>query len=205
MQAHDPRVRLKTLAVARGDSLAALSAMLGRNAAYLQQFVTRGSPRALHPDDRRRLADYFGIDGVELGAEPGRRPFSVPRLDVLASAGPGAFIDGDIVLGAEAIDPALADRLGLKTGMAGIVRVRGDSMEPGLIDGDLILVDCARRTPEARAAVFVIRVDDHVMVKRVRRGRTGIEVSSDNPDAQPVPRGTPEVIGRVVWMMREPR
>ncbi|GAA0673473.1 phage repressor protein C with HTH and peptisase S24 domain [Sphingomonas insulae] len=205
METVDPRSRLTALAAARGDSLAALSAMIGRNPAYLQQFVTRGSPRRLADDDRRRLADYFGVDEVELGAEPGRRPFVLPRLDIAASAGPGAFVDGEIVLGAAAIDPALASRLGLRDGQAAIVRVRGDSMEPGLVDGDLIVVDRARRTPDARGAVFVVRIDDAVMVKRVRRGRGKPMVTSDNPAAAAVPEGAVEVIGRVVWLMREPR
>ena len=198
-------LRLKALAAARGDSLAALSAMLGRNAAYLQQFVVRGSPRRLAPDDRRRLADYFGVDEVELGADPGHRPFTLPRLDVAASAGPGAFVDGEVMLGAAAIDPALATRLGLREGMAAIVRVRGDSMEPGLVDGDLIVVDQARRTPDAQGRVFVIRIEDAVMVKRIARRREGLTIASDNPAAPPVPDGVVEVIGRVVWLMREPR
>ena len=47
----DPRAALAVLATTRGDSLAALSAMLGRNAAYLQQYVKRGSPRRLAEDD----------------------------------------------------------------------------------------------------------------------------------------------------------
>jgi repressor LexA len=201
----EARLRLKALAAARGDSLAALSAMLGRNAAYLQQFVVRGSPRRLAPDDRRRLADYFGVDEVELGADAGRRPFTLPRLDVAASAGPGAFVDGEVTLGAAAIDPALATRLGLREGMAAIVRVRGDSMEPGLVDGDLIVVDQARRAPDAQGRVFVIRIDEAVMVKRVARRRDTLAIASDNPAAPPVPDGSVEVIGRVVWLMREPR
>ncbi len=205
MDTTDPRARLRALAASRGDSLSALSAMLGRNAAYLQQFVTRGSPRRLDADDRRRLADYFGVDEVELGAEQGRDAFILPRLDIAASAGPGTFVDGEIVLGAAAIDPALAARLGLREGQAAIVRVRGDSMEPGLIDGDLIVVDRARRMPDARGAVFVLRIDDAVMVKRIHRARDGLHIVSDNPASPPIPDGTVEVIGRVVWLMREPR
>ena len=205
VETDDPRGRLTVLAAARGDSLSALSAMLGRNAAYLQQYVARGSPRRLADDDRRRLADYFGVDETELGAERGRQPFTLPRLDVAASAGPGAFVDGEIMLGAAAIDPALAARLGLREGQAAIVRVRGDSMEPGLVDGDLIVVDRARRTPEAKGAVFVVRIEDAVMVKRVSRSRAGPVVTSDNPAAPPVPAGPVEVIGRVVWLMRAPR
>lgn len=146
----DPRAVLTAAVAARGDSLAALSAMLGRNPAYLQQYVVRGSPKRLGEEDRRRLADYFGIDEEALGATPRARSWRVPRLDVSASAGPGALVDDEVVLGAEAIDPALAAKLGLRDGQAAIVRVRGDSMEPGLVDGDLILVDLARRTPGAR-------------------------------------------------------
>jgi len=205
MEQGEARLRLKALAATRGDSLAALSAMLGRNAAYLQQFVVRGSPRRLAPDDRRRLADYFGVDEVELGADAGRRPFLLPRLDIAASAGSGAFVDGEIALGAAAIDPALAAQLGLRDGMAAIVRVRGDSMEPGLVDGDLIVVDQARRTPDTQPRVFVLRIDDAVMVKRVARRRGALSIVSDNPAAPPVPDGTVTVIGRVVWLMRAPR
>ena len=201
----DPRASLKTLASTRGTSLAALSAMLGRNAAYLQQFVTRGSPRALDRDDRRRLADFFGVDEVLLGGEPVRRGFLVPRLDVAASAGAGAFVDGEIVVGADAIDPALASRLGLSEGRAGIIRVRGSSMEPGLVDGDLIVVDLARRRPGIRGEVFVVRIDGTTMVKRVKRGAAGLVATSDNPAAPPVPAAPVEVIGRVVWLMRAPR
>ncbi|WP_271300707.1 S24 family peptidase [Sphingomonas sp. CV7422] len=205
MDAEDPRRRLTALAAARGDSLAALSRMLGRNDAYLQQFVARGSPRRLADDDRRRLSDYFGVADSELGGPAASRLFALPRLDVAASAGPGAFVDTEIVLGTAALDPALATQLGLRDGMAAIVRVRGDSMEPGLIDGDLIVVDRARARPDAQPRVHVVRIDGTVMVKRVARRGGRITVTSDNPAAPPVPAGAVEVIGRVVWLMRAPR
>lgn len=204
MEGDDPKRRLRALAAGRRVSLSALSAMLGRNPAYLQQFVTRGSPRALAPGDRRRLADFFGIDEAELGGTASRGMFVLPRLDVAASAGPGTWVDGEVMLGAGSLDPVLADRLRLKPGQASIVRVRGDSMEPGLVDGDLIIVDQAQRAPDRRGGLFVLRVDGAVMVKRVRGGPSGMVVTSDNPAAPPVPPGLREVIGRVVWLMRAP-
>jgi repressor LexA len=84
----DPRTALATLAAARGDSLAALSAMLGRNAAYLQQYVRRGSPRVLGERDRRLLSDYLGVSEATLGA-PADRPagFRIRKLDVAARRG----------------------------------------------------------------------------------------------------------------------
>ena len=42
MSAADPRARLMELVAAQGVSLAGLSALLGRNPSYLQQFVRKG-------------------------------------------------------------------------------------------------------------------------------------------------------------------
>ena len=202
----NPRTALATLAAARGDSLAALSAMLGRNAAYLQQYVRRGSPRILGERDRRLLAAYLGVNEAVLGAPPNRvTGFHIRRLDVAASAGPGAQVDGEIVLGTDTLDPGLARRLGLKDGQAAIIRVRGTSMEPGLFDGDHIVVDTADRTPRAKGGLYVIRIDDAVMVKRVALAGGSLVATSDNRAAGPVPGGPIVVIGRVVWQMREPR
>jgi repressor LexA len=202
----DPRSALAALASARGDSLAALSAMLGRNAAYLQQYVRRGSPRVLGERDRRLLSEYLGVSETALGATAEHAAgFRIPKLNVAASAGPGALVDGEIVLGTDTIDPGLARRLGLRDGQAAIIRVRGTSMEPGLFDGDHIVIDTADRMPRAKGGVYVIRIDDAVMVKRVAMVRGVLVATSDNPDAATVPDGAIAVVGRVVWQMREPR
>ncbi|WP_374944874.1 helix-turn-helix transcriptional regulator [Sphingomonas sp.] len=200
----DQRHALVALAQARGHSLAALSAMLRRNPAYLQQFVARGTPRVLAERDRRLLADVFGVEDAALGGEPARAIFRVPRLDVAASAGPGAQVDDDVAIGTETLPEALARDLGLRAGQAGVIRVRGSSMEPALRDGDHLVVDQADRSPKARSAIYVIRVDGAVMVKRVARTSAGLVATSDNPVASPVPAGAIEVIGRVVWRMGRP-
>ncbi|WP_380925514.1 helix-turn-helix domain-containing protein [Sphingomonas leidyi] len=85
------RERLEQLAAEHGNSLAELSAFLGRNKAYLQQFVKRGTPRRLDEDDRLRLAQFFGVDERELGAREPWAPVDQPARKV-ARAGkwPGA-------------------------------------------------------------------------------------------------------------------
>ena len=204
MSDSDPRAALAASAAANGASLAALSAMIGRNAAYLQQYVKRGTPRSLSDRDRQALAAFLDVaDDVLGGPSAVGGPVRVPRYDVWASAGPGTLVDGEVLLGADAFDPALLRRLGIRTGAGAILRVRGESMEPGLMDGDQILIDTADRL--ARDGVFVIRIDEAVMVKRLAvRGRT-IMASSDNPDGPPIPDGPIAVLGRVVWQMRVPR
>ena len=199
----DPRSALVALAAERRHSLTALSAMLGRNQAYLSQYVHRGTPRQLPERERRLLAAHFGVAETVLGGEA-RRDAAVrlPRLDVAASAGPGANVDDEVELGAAYLPVELAAGLGLREGS--VIRVRGSSMEPGLIDGDQIVVDTGQRSPGAAGGIFVIRLDGVVMVKRVRRVAGRLVASSDNPDAPPVPRGPIDVIGRVVWQMRAP-
>lgn len=56
------------LSIERDESLASLSRRVGRNEAYLQQFVKRGTPQVLPEDVRLLLAQHFRIDERLLGA-----------------------------------------------------------------------------------------------------------------------------------------
>ena len=92
---NDPRVVLERLCAERGEDFAGLSRMLGRNSAYIQQFVRRGVPKRLGETERRKLARYFSIPESMLGgpAEDEQVGGLVPvkRSPVRASAGPGAI------------------------------------------------------------------------------------------------------------------
>ena len=68
------RATLARLVEADGASLAALSRMIRRNEAYLQQFINRGTPERLAELDRLLLAQYFRIDERELGARDPWKP-----------------------------------------------------------------------------------------------------------------------------------
>lgn len=68
-----PRETLRRAASERGVSLSALSRMIGRNVAYLQQYVGRGSPRLLPERERQLLADFLEISQYDL-VDPADRP-----------------------------------------------------------------------------------------------------------------------------------
>ena len=76
----NPRVRLPELANEQGRSLASLSATIGRNPAYLRQFVTRGSPRRLPEEERRHLAIVLNVDERQLGARDPWSPLGPDRV-----------------------------------------------------------------------------------------------------------------------------
>lgn len=204
----DPRTRLLALAERNGVSLAALSALIGRNSTYLQQFVRKGSPRKLEENDRRRLADFLGVDEGELGGPEyishvhasQNEWIDIPRLASEASAGPGAINAADAMIGVLRFSTRWLRDQGLEPGKLSAILVSGDSMEPLLRDGDEILVD---RTPRSlRDGIHVVRVGDAVLVKRVQTGVPGrIVLESENPAYRPIelPPSEVEVIGRVVW------
>ena len=205
----DPRSALVDAAARRGESLAALSRLIGRNAAYLQQFVTRGSPRVLAERDRGILAAYLAIDEALLGAPmPGSVApvlVPVPRLDARVSAGPGALVDADRALGAEALDPAVLRRLGVRMADASIVTARGESMLPTIADGDELLVDRSDRRVVAGGGLFVARVDGALVVKRLVRQSGALVALSDNPAYPSIAGAEIEPLGRVVRLTRRPR
>ena len=63
----DPRQVIERLCAERREDFASLSRMLGKNPAYIQQFVRRGVPRRLKEAERSKLARYFSIPESMLG------------------------------------------------------------------------------------------------------------------------------------------
>lgn len=201
----DQAQALAALAQAHGESLAGLSRLIGRNAAYLQQFVTRGSPRRLAEADRRMIAAYLGVPETALGGEPAPVMVRVPRIDAAASAGAGALVEHDREAGGEAIDPAVIRRLGADPGQLSIVTARGDSMLPTIADGDELLVDRSDRRVVAGGGLFVARVDGALVVKRLVRQSGALVALSDNPAYPSIAGAEIEPLGRVVRLTRRPR
>jgi repressor LexA len=204
MEPEAQRAALEALIGETGASLSELSRLLGRNAAYLQQYLVRGSPRLLAESDRALLARYFGVAEARLGGPEPDGLVEVPRLDVGASAGPGGLVEGEARRRPGALSPALLRELGVRAEAASMIRVKGDSMLPTLADGDEILVDRDRRRVEGRGGVFVIRLDGELMVKRLRVVVGGIELVSDNPEwkTRLVAARDLDVVGRVAWLGR---
>jgi repressor LexA len=196
------RAALAALVEETGISLSELSRVLGRNAAYLQQYMTRGSPRLLAEEDRARLARFFGVAEAALGGPELMGLVEVARLDVGASAGRGAYVEEEALRRPVTFAPEMLRMLGVRPEAASMIRVQGDSMEPTLADGDQILVDRDQR--RVGRGIFVVRVEGELLVKRLRSAVGGVELVSDNVEYAPrlVAGDGVEVIGRVAWLGR---
>ncbi|HYI42310.1 MAG TPA: S24 family peptidase [Sphingomicrobium sp.] len=210
----DVRTVLETLCAERGEDFAGLSRMLGRNPAYIQQFVRRGVPRRLKEADRRTLARYFSVPESMLGGPEGRdepQPglVAVKRTLVHASAGPGAYPAEEAAKPYFAFDERwLRGLTGSAAAKLSIIRVEGDSMAPTLSAGDDILVDLGDCMERLRDGIYVLRADDVLVVKRLALHPAGrrVTIQSDNPAYPDWPDCDIEdvhCIGRVIWAGRK--
>ncbi|MBZ6379252.1 peptidase S24 [Pacificimonas flava] len=220
------RRRLDELIRDSADDYASVSRLLGRNAAYIQQFIKRGVPKKLDGDDRRILARHFGVRESELGGPPpsvrsvaagheteGRDFLLIPYFaGIGASAGAGATLaDREDAETALAFRREWIGRLGVsKPDDLSVIRVQGDSMLPTLGDGDPILVDRGDTAERLRDGIYVMRSEETLIVKRVTRSPAShmVRVTSDNPVYPDIGDCDPadiDLIGRVVWVGRQLR
>ncbi|MHA6333912.1 S24 family peptidase [Qipengyuania sp. CAU 1752] len=205
------REELDRLILKGGYGYASISRLLGRNPAYVQQFIRRGSPRKLDDEDRKTLACFFGVDEQVLGgpANPVTDGMvEIPVLDVEASAGFGAVAASETAHTRFGFDERWLRHLtSAKSASLSIVGVKGDSMEPTLSDGDEVLVDASDHGSRLRDGIYVLRSDDTLVVKRIAIKPNGrqITIASDNP-AYPtwhdMDRSEVHVVGRVIWFGR---
>lgn len=217
----DVRAELDRLIRLHGEDYSSVSRLIGRNPAYIQQFIKRGTPQRLSEDDRSRLAAYFRVDEALLGGRelPSARSTQesdarqadivlVPRVEISASAGPGGLADIEPHGRPVAFDAAALRELA-PAGLTGLsmIRVAGESMEPTLRDGDDILVDRDDAADRLRAGIYVLRVEDVLIVKRLDPGNAGqgFVIRSDNsrfPDWSDYDPASVRLIGRVLWAGR---
>lgn len=132
----------------------------------------------------------------------------IPGYDVQVSAGTGVSPDGEQATRRLAFRHRWLKYRGLNEKDLVMVFTKGDSMEPTISDGNTLMVDTSDTSPQD-GAIYVIRNDGHLLVKRTQVAvGQGIWLISDNKeyDRQLVQFDeTPdlEVIGRVVWIGKD--
>lgn len=81
-------------------------------------------------------------------------------------------------------------------------RGRGDSMEPTIRDGDLVLLDRSRRRVDEQDALWAFTIGDVGAIKRLRVKGDRFQIFSDNaavdPDEEPI--DFVNIVGRVIFV-----
>jgi len=177
------------------------SAMLASGRALRTRVLARQSGVGVVQGAPRLIA-ALRVDVPQRVMEEARAVGAVPCVDLAAAAGAGRE------LWDEPAEEWLVPAAGAPRLRALAMRIRGESMEPLLHDGDTVLVEL---TPAlARGRIIVARhPDDGYVCKRVERlGRRDVLLASLNRacDDVTIPRNERLVVGtvRAVWSTREP-
>ncbi len=182
------------------------------------------SPRA---DNLRKILNYIGKTEADLRSQNDRdnsRDYgthSYATLQEIASEHGIAFVEEvDLALGMGATylhgepeviglvpfrEDWLRDVAAGSVDRLKVVRGRGDSMQPTILDGDIVLVDTGHRTIDDQDRIWALAYGDLGVIRRVRvTPRGSWLLMPDNQVVRPdeVTDGEASVIGRVIWIGR---
>lgn len=209
------RQRLKEAIEAKGLNYSDVSKSIGRNHAYIQQFLERGIPAKLKEGDRQKLSQLLEIPQAALGGPKVLELISdqgdvvaVNEYEVRVSAGGGSLNDVENIRSQWPFNRNyLQSELGLSSNNLAIVEVRGDSMEPTLSSGDRVLIN-GNDLQVSQPGIFVLFDGGGTVIKRVEHipgsRPARLVLISDNSlhSRYEVEADDITIVGRVVWAAR---
>ncbi|WP_343289698.1 S24 family peptidase [Vibrio harveyi] len=148
----------------KGDSLRLFEEKSGISNSALSSYLNSKSYPTLDRLFAISKASGFPVEWLASGEVSDEDMITITQYNLKASAGNGSFVEQEHPVAEFRFSSDWLRQQGLYGKTLSIVQVMGDSMEPNLFDGDLILV----RHDEARDGICVIRVDSDVLVKRVQ-------------------------------------
>lgn len=208
--------RLKECMRARGINATELARQADVRTSFIYDVI---SGKSLNPSTvtLARVAEALGVSlhylvgaEAEPAAEPAAEDFvALPRLTVEASAGGGAQVISEKTEEYYYFRRSwIRNRLMTAPASLRLLFVRGDSMEPTLHDGDIILTDISKTIPSP-PGIFVLFDGLGLVAKRLEYVNgsepPAVRIISDNPQygAYERPVADMRIIGRVVWFARE--
>lgn len=183
--------------------------------------LTGHGPKYMAPQQSRAqhyLMEEAAAQDPDRVGEAGSRPYrsqladfdQVPLYDIRAAAGGGAIVQEEEPVSMLAFRRDwLRRELGAASQDLAALEAEGESMVPTITPGDVLLVDL-RDTGPSRDGIYVLRLDDALVVKRVQRlpGKRLI-LKSEHPAYEPfeldqadMENNGAAVVGRVVWAGR---
>lgn len=210
------RKTLKQALAAKGMDLKEASLAIGKNHAYLQQFLSRGIPVKLSEDVRVKLVDLLDVDETDLGAPkrvgaaPQRNSTQIALFDIRAGMGGGGLLGVETDDDGEPYPDHVNGYFSLPGAVAASIRnpdkvyalpVTGDSMEPTLSGGSFVFVDTAHNAPSP-PDLYAVDYGDGLMVKRLELVPQSdqVRIISDNErySDYTLERDSVTVYGRVI-------
>lgn len=199
---------LKILREARNLSQPELAEILGLSRSTISMYENNNR----QPDFEilEMLADYFNVDmntllGNSIMLDESSAPQGLKRVPVL-----GVVAAGEPIVAIENIE----DYIEVSSSLPGehfALIVKGRSMEPRMVEGDIVLVRKQSDVPDKAVAV-VIEDGDNATVKRVQKSKDGITLVANNPSVysaqfysnKQIENGDVQIIGEVIEVRGKP-
>lgn len=129
----------------------------------------------------------------------------VPMAEAHLSAGTGAFVLSESIKDYYAFRTEWLRRVVTSSNHAVLMPVAGDSMEPEIRNGDVVMLDLTQRRLH-EGNIYALRLGDTIAIKRLSlRPGNRILVISDNKEEYPpyeTDLGEVQILGKVVWIAR---
>lgn len=212
--------RFQALLVARGISQSELARRVGLTQPTIAKLASGGRGSAHIHKIARELGTSPAYltgetDDPSIGAIPlptaelmAERLDLVPLEEIDLEYGMGGtFGDSPVTVQVHQVPrllmEAMAGRCTTSTSLF-VAKGRGDSMEPTIADGDMIIVDRSKRQLRDPDRIWALTVGDFHMVKRLRPRGSSIVLLSDNPKVPEEVVSMEEInlVGRVVFVGR---
>lgn len=193
------------------EKITAFAQRVGLPQTTVSKYLNAGGKVAPRLDIVALMAEGLGVTMDWLVHARGDGPDAtmgfakIPRYDATLAAGAGSWNDGRRRLDDIPFTQAFLNRKLGRASTAGlaILEARGDSMEPTIADGALVLIDEA--DTRLIDGVFAFILGEDARIKRFRVRTDGLEITSDNPAYSPElvagkDLGKLQIIGRTLWV-----
>ncbi len=202
------RHHIDTLIKQKGKNYRSLSMAIGKNEAYLHQYINKGSPLRLPEEQRRKLALLLDVDEQQLTDI--KLPKSIETSNISSN---------NVIVEMIATDRSLEDAE--TTGFWSIplsqiltvsqskpedlklLRVSGDSMQPTFKDGDYVFADLST-DKFCGDGLYLIEQNNHLLVRRVQQFSSNEALLiSDNANYKTVTSSFKKlkIVGKIVYAL----
>ena len=182
-------LRLKELRLRDKKTQKELAAFLGVDRTTYTKYETGVSEPNL--ETLNRLSSYFGVSIEYLLGNPPTKPkkqkgVQVPVLGDVRAGYPMEAVENIIDYGE--IDEETARR-----GEFYALRIKGDSMEPRFVEGDVVIVR-KQETADSGDIVVALVNGDSATIKKLKRHQNGITLMPTNPTYEPMYYSNEEIM-----------
>ena len=167
-----------------------------RNRIYKERFPSIQETLRILSVFNTTVEEFFGMNMESLEKIVSKDVMLIPVVDQVFSAGKGQYLPDNDTVGEYISVPNHLKKYGKSLAAS---KVRGDSMEPTLFDGDTIICDI--NGYDGTDGIYTIHYKGNGFVKRLQRTGEGVKIISDNPRYEPMFAGDEDdsffVIGKV--------